>query len=81
MTMSGSRHETLFDTHPVTGSFEVFYADRALESFGWSGAGWYWWVRRRGFAPNGRARGPFPTSYSAYRDALVGIQCEFRLSE
>jgi hypothetical protein len=34
-------HQAIFDFHPVTGaSFEVFYADRTLESFGWRGAGW-----------------------------------------
>jgi hypothetical protein len=71
MTMSGSRHETLFDIHPVTGaSFEVFYADRRLESFGRRGAGCYWRFRRRGFAPNGPALGPFPTSFAAYRSAV-----------
>jgi hypothetical protein len=71
VTMSSHRRDPIFDIHPVTGvSVEVFYADRTLESFGWSGAGWYWWVRRRGFAPTGRAHGPFPTSYSAFRDAL-----------
>jgi HlyD family secretion protein len=64
-------HEPLFDVHPVTGaSVEVFYADRTLETFGRVGAGWFWWPRRRGFAPDGAARGPFPTSYSAYRRAL-----------
>jgi hypothetical protein len=75
MTMSSVRHKPLFDVHPVTGaSFEVFYSDRTLESFGWSGAGWYWWPRRRGFAPSSPAKGPFPTSYSAYRDALHSAQ-------
>jgi hypothetical protein len=65
------RHKPLFDVHPVTGaSIEVFYADRTLESFGRGGAGWFWWPRRRGLAPEGRATGPFPTSYSAYRNAL-----------
>jgi hypothetical protein len=64
-------HKPLFDVHPVTGaSIEVFYTDRTLETFGRRGAGWFWWPRRRGFAPDGAARGPFPTSYSAYRDAL-----------
>ena len=73
MTMSGNRrkHEPLFDIHPVTGaSVEVFYADRTLETFGRGGVGWFWWPRRRGFAPDDRATGPFPTSYSAYRNAL-----------
>jgi len=62
----------LFDVDPVTGaSIEVFYSDRTLESFGRAGAGWFWWPRRRGHAPEGRLIGPFPTSYSAFRDALV----------
>jgi hypothetical protein len=61
----------MFDVHPVTGrSIEVFYADRTLETFGRGGAGWFWWLRRRRFAPEGSAVGPFPTSYSAYRNAL-----------
>jgi hypothetical protein len=48
------RHEPLFDVHPLTGaSIEVFYADRALETFGRCGAGWFWCCRRRGFAPAG----------------------------
>jgi hypothetical protein len=66
--------EPLFDIHPVTGAcIEVFYADRRLETFGRGDAGWFWWFRRRGFAPSGPALGPFPTSYSAYRDAFVAI--------
>jgi hypothetical protein len=73
MTVSSNRHEPIFDIDPVMGvSIEVFYADRTLESFGKSGAGWFWQCRRRGLAPDGPARGPFPTSYSAYRDALKG---------
>jgi hypothetical protein len=71
--MSSDRRklEPLFDVHPVTGlSLEVFYADRSLESFGWRGAGWYWCRRRRGYAADGPAVGPFPTSYSAYRHAM-----------
>ena len=68
---SARAYEALFDIHPVTGaSVEVFYADRSLESFV-RGAGWYWCPRRRGFAPTGPAVGPFPTSYSAYRSALL----------
>lgn len=70
-TSSRQRSEPLFDVHPVTGDcIEVFYADRTLESFGRTGAGWFWCVRKRGFAPEGLAVGPFPTSYSAYRDAM-----------
>ena len=34
--------EPLYEIHPRTGTtFEVFYADRALETFGRSGAGWF----------------------------------------
>jgi hypothetical protein len=70
MTMSSNRREPLFYVHPLTSaSIEVFYAD-GLSTFG-SGAGWFWWVRRRGFAPDDRAKGPFPTCYSAYRHAMV----------
>ena len=47
------RHQPLFDVHRVTGaSIEVFYAD-GLATFGRGGAGWCFWPRRRGFAPNG----------------------------
>jgi hypothetical protein len=75
MTLSrrASKYEPFFDVDPVTGlSIEVFYADRTLETFGSSGAGWFWWPRRHGYAPERPAHGPFPTSYSAYRDALRG---------
>ncbi len=68
---SNPRHEPLFDIHPGTGAtIEVFYADRRLETFGKGGAGWFWWCRRRGFAPDSSAAGPFATSYAAYRHAL-----------
>jgi hypothetical protein len=76
MTISSiDRHDQkyapLFDVHPVTGaSIEVFYADRALETFGRGGAGWFWWSRRRGFSPDAPATGPFATSYGAYRHAM-----------
>jgi hypothetical protein len=66
------RYEPLFDVDAVTGgSIEVFWADNTLETFGRRGTGWFWHFRRRGFAPKGPAHGPFPTSYSAYRDALI----------
>jgi hypothetical protein len=69
--MSSDPHEPIFDIHPVTGaSIECFYADTRLATFGSGGAGWFWWPRRRGFAPDSPAFGPFPTSYSAYRHAL-----------
>jgi hypothetical protein len=66
--------EPLYDLHPRTGiSIEVFYWDRTLETFGRSGAGWFWWSRRRGFPPNGPATGPFATSYAAYRHAMNAV--------
>jgi hypothetical protein len=65
------RCEPIYETHPLTGAaIEVFYADRTLETFGRCGPGWFWWYRRRGFAPDGERRGPFATSYAAYRDAV-----------
>ena len=64
--------EAFFDVHLLTGAtIEVFYADRTLETFGWRGAGWFWWPRRRGFSPRGPAHGPFPTGYAAYQNALA----------
>jgi hypothetical protein len=55
MTMSTVTYKPLFDVHPVTGaSIEVFFADSRLVTFGRGRAGWYWWPRRRGFAPEGR---------------------------
>jgi hypothetical protein len=63
--------EPLYDIDPRTGvTIEVFYADRALETFGWGGGGWFWHARRRGFAPDGLAHRPFPTSYTSCRDML-----------
>jgi len=65
------RYKPLFDVHPVTGaSIEVFYADRTLETFGRSGAGWFWWSRPRACSPDGPPVGPFATSYAAYRHAM-----------
>jgi hypothetical protein len=71
-----ARHEPLFDIHPLTGaSIEVFYADRALETFGRQSSGWFWWLRQRGFAPSGPATGPFATNYAAYRHAMNTATC------
>ena len=65
------QREPLFDVQPRTGiSFEVFYSDRTLETFGRGRAGWFWWSGRRGFSPDGPATGPFATSYAAYRHAM-----------
>ena len=42
------QHAPFFDVQPRTGvSIEEFYADRALETFGSWGAGWFWWARQR----------------------------------
>ncbi len=69
--MQCAAHDPLYEVDPQTDTtIEVFYADRALETFGRSGAGWFWCCRQRGFAAAGPAAGPFPTSYSAYRHAL-----------
>jgi hypothetical protein len=52
--------EPLYDINPETGvSIEIFYADRTLETFGRGGAGWFWWSRRSGSAPEGPATGPY----------------------
>ena len=60
-----ARHEPFFDFHPQTGvSIEVFYADPALEIFGSKGCGWFWWPRQPGSPPEGRANGPFVSSYA-----------------
>jgi hypothetical protein len=65
------QREPLYDIVPETGvSIEVFYSDRRLETFGRSGAGWFWWSRRRGGSPVGPAAGPFATRYAAYRHAM-----------
>jgi len=64
-------HDPIYEIDPQTGAtIEVFYWDRALETFGRGGAGWFWWPRRRGCSPDGPATGPFATTYRAYRDAL-----------
>jgi hypothetical protein len=70
--------EPLNDIHPLTGtSIEVFYADRELETFGRCGAGWFWWLRRRGCSPDGPATGPFASSFAAYRHALLNVAVTF----
>ena len=61
--------EPLYDIDPRTGdTVEIFYADTALaKSFG-TRPGWHWWSCRRGFSPNDQPKGPFSSSYAAYRD-------------
>jgi hypothetical protein len=69
------KYEPLFEIHPISGaSIEVFYADAKLATFGRGGIGWFWQVRQRGFAPQGTVSGPFPTSYSAYRNAMSALE-------
>src|SRR5436190_23879902 len=64
-------YEPLYDIYPLTGAtIEVFYADRAMETFGRVGAGWFWCSRQRGLCPVGLATGPFATGYAAYRHAM-----------
>jgi len=64
-------HDPIYEIDPQTGiSIEVFFADYGLETFGRSGAGWFWWPRRRGCSPNGSPTGPFATSYAAFRNAM-----------
>jgi hypothetical protein len=66
-----NRHEPLYDVIPGTGaSFEVFYVDRTMATYGRVGAGWFWWCRRPGFAPEGERSKPFATRYAAFRNAV-----------
>ena len=52
-TANPKQQAPLYDINPATGvSIEVFYADRTLETFGWGGAGWFWWSLRRGCSPD-----------------------------
>jgi len=72
---SGKRHaafEPMYEIDREAGAtVEVFYAHRVLaESFG-AHAGWFWWVWQPGSLPDGPPCGPFGSSYSAYRDAMV----------
>jgi hypothetical protein len=51
--MQGS-HYPLYDIDPQTGAtIEIFYAYRALETFGKCGADWFWCSHRRGLSPAG----------------------------
>ena len=80
-TSNPRQRAPFFDVHLRTGAtIEVFYADRALETFGRCGAGWFWWARRRGRSPAGPATGPFATSYSAYRHAMQRLGTDHRLT-
>jgi hypothetical protein len=65
--------EPLYDVDPQTGAaVEVFYADCVLaKSFG-TRPGWFWWTCRPGFLPDEPPRGPFASSYLAYRSWLTG---------
>jgi hypothetical protein len=65
-------NEPLYDKDPQSGAtIEIFYADLALaRSFG-AFCGWFWWACLPGCLPDAEPHGPFPTSYRAYRDAVV----------
>ena len=72
---SGRRYaafEPLYEVDRETGEvLEVWYAHRALaESFG-ARAGWFWWFWPAGSLPDGRPKGPYATSYRAYRQAMM----------
>jgi hypothetical protein len=64
-------YEPLYEIDPHTGAtIEIFFADRLFaESFGARDAGWFWWSCQPRCLPD-QPRGPFPTSYTAYRDAM-----------
>jgi hypothetical protein len=68
------KYEPLYDIDPRSGAvIEVFYADAVLAaSFGRRGTGWMWWTCHRGCRP-GQPRGPFTTSFTAYRGALNAL--------
>ena len=69
-TPNPKQRAPLYDIDPQTGlSIEVFYSDRTLETFG-RGGGWFWWSRRHGFPTDAPLRGPFATSYAAYRNTM-----------
>jgi hypothetical protein len=65
--------EPLYDIDPQTGaSIEVFYADDVLARSLGASPGWFCWTCQPGRLPDSEPIGPFPTSYSAYRDAMGG---------
>jgi len=62
-------YEPLYDFDPQTGaSVEIFYADRSLAKSFTRGAGWFWWSCQPTLLPDGPPKGPFATSYAAYRN-------------
>lgn len=65
--------EPLYDVHPVTGrTVEVFFMNNDVAaSFGLRTTGWAWWSCAQGQMPDHLPHGPFATSYSAYRDAIL----------
>src|SRR4051794_40000865 len=66
-------YEPLRDIHPLTGAtIEVFYADRALETFGRLGAGCLVLSAPR-LLGIGSGNWSFRTSYAAYRDAMRSL--------
>jgi hypothetical protein len=67
--------EPLHDVDWINGrAIEVFFVDAAVARWVGGSVGWYWWERYPGCLPDGDAFGPFPTSYRAYRDALIRVE-------
>ena len=65
--------EPMYAIDAQTGAaIEIFHADLVLaSSFQALGPGWFWWACKPGFLPHTLPRGPFATSYGAFRDALA----------
>jgi hypothetical protein len=64
------RYEPVYDVDPHTGdNIEIFYADEVLAKSLGGRTGWYWWTCMAGSLPDRMPKGPFATSYLAYRDA------------
>ena len=67
-------YEPLYGVDPHTGAtIEVFYADPVLAKSFRARGGWFWWTCHSGSLP-GAPTGPFPTSYSAYRNVARWIR-------
>jgi hypothetical protein len=53
---------------PVVDHAGIFYADEVLAKSLSGRTGWYWWTCRVGRLPDLLPKGPFASSYLAYRD-------------
>lgn len=80
MTIQETRRGPFYGFHAnqiegveASGSFEVFYLDKAqwpTEAMKHLDTGWYWWPCFPGCLPDGEPSGPFPTAEGAYLDAI-----------